>query len=101
MLTASSDFFSARRVSSPNSDNYDDLTDFNASFPSVDTLQFMMDDEEAEFTIKVDGIQIGGTMSAMSGPARYLSRTLSEESWSGDAEFVVHIDSDTFETHNS
>ena len=101
MLTASSDFFSARRVSSPNSDNYDDLRDFNASFPSADTLQMVMDAGDAEFTVKVDGIQIGGTMSAMSGPARYLSRTLSEESWSGDAEFVVHIDSDTFETHNS
>ena len=48
MLTSSSDFFSARRVSNSNGDSYDDLTDFNASFPSVDTLQAMMDDEEAE-----------------------------------------------------
>ena len=103
MLTTSSAYFSARRVANPDSNIRDEITSFNASFPSVAALQIMRDAgiEEFTVTVKLNGLQVGGTMSEMSGPARHLNRTLSEESWNGNTEFVLHIDGQTFETYNS
>jgi hypothetical protein len=86
MSETSSAFFSTQRMSNSDSDNYDDITAFNASFPSVDSLQIMMDAEEAEFAVKINGLQIGGTMS--------------NESWNGDVEFVLHIDGNAFEANS-